>query len=189
MQMNPKKKLAVFDLDGTLFDTEEVNFLSYQAAAGTCGYEITKEQFSEQFVGKNYKEFLPKFGITDVKTQEKIHELKKTSYPKFLKNARRNEHLFSMIECMKSEYILAVATTASKKNVCDILSCFGVLELFDFLVTQEDVKELKPNPECYLCAMEKAGIAPEDTVIFEDSAVGLSAAIASGASVMKVEHF
>lgn len=189
MQMNSKKKLAIFDLDGTLFDTEEVNFLSYQAAAVACGYEITKERFSEQFVGKNYKEFLPAFGITDVTTQEKIHELKKKLYPDFLKHARKNEHLFSMIQCMKNEYVLAVATTASMKNVREILSCFAASQLFDILITQEDVKALKPNPECYLRAMELAGIKPEHTIIFEDSAVGLCAAMASGASVMKVERF
>lgn len=187
--MKAKKKLAVFDMDGTLFDTEEVNYLSYEKAAGLCGYAITREQFSAQFAGKNYKEFLPVFGITDRAIQEKIHEQKKLLYADFLECAKKNEHLFSMIACMKSEYMLAVATTASRKNTQEILEKFQVLEWFDFLVTQEDVSKLKPNPECYLYAMKMAGVSPEHTIIFEDSVVGLSAAKASGAAVMKVECF
>lgn len=187
--MSHKKKLAVFDLDGTLFDTERVNYLAYRAAAAEFGYDITCEQFSAQFVGKNYKDFLPAFGIEDSDVQEQIHESKKRAYAGFLKEAKINEHLFAMIRGIKEEYVLAVATTASRKNVCEILSCFAVQELFDFLITQEDVKKLKPNPECYLLAMRRAGIDAEHTVVFEDSAVGIAAAVASGASVIKVERF
>lgn len=187
--MDNRKKLAVFDLDGTLFDTTEVNYFSYRAAARECGYDIAHEEFVEVFVGKNYKEFLPVFGIENPEIQEKIHEIKKEKYAGFLGKARKNEQLFSMIKCMKKEYKIALATTASKKNACEILSCFGEQEEFDIFITQEDVKRLKPDPECYLLAMEKAGVRAEETIIFEDSDVGLDAAMAAGAFVLKVGKF
>lgn len=187
--MEQRKKLAVFDLDGTLFDTAEVNYCSYQAAASECGYGISRELFMREFVGKNYKEFLPVFGVTDIKTQEKIHEIKMRKYSEFLDTARKNEHLFSVISCMKREYIIALATTASERNVKEILSCFHVEKEFDIFITQEKVEKLKPNPECYLLAMKLAGISPEYTVIFEDSDTGVEAAAASGALVLRVENF
>lgn len=189
LKMDNRKKLAVFDLDGTLFDTTDVNYCSYREAASECGYDIAYEEFVKVFVGKNYKEFLPIFGVEKPEIQEKIHEIKKEKYAGFLGKARKNEHLFSMMECMKQEYILAVATTASRQNTCDILNCFGVLELFDFLITQENVVKLKPDPECYFMAMKKAAVEAKKTIIFEDSAVGLNAAMSTGAFVLKVEKF
>ena len=74
-----------------------------------------------------------------------------------------------------------MVTTASKKNVEEILKTFGRFELFDKIFTQEDFKKMKPDPECYLKAMEYFGIKPENTIIFEDSESGLKAAELSGA--------
>lgn len=187
--MDKRKKLAVFDLDGTLFDTAEVNYRSYQAAAAECGYQISRELFMQEFVGKNYKEFLAVFGIREVEIQERIHEIKKERYDEFLYAAKKNEHLFSMISCMKPEYVIALATTASERNAREILTKFGVEKAFDIFITQESVIKLKPDPECYLLAMKKADALPKDTVIFEDSDTGAAAAAASGALVLRVENF
>nr|MCR5310751.1 HAD family hydrolase [Lachnospiraceae bacterium] len=106
-----------------------------------------------------------------------------------LKYARRNEHLFNIIEGLRKDYHLAVVTTASKKNVTDILTFFGVQDLFEFIITQEDITRPKPDPEGFLKAMNHFGINPENTVIFEDADVGIEAAKRSGAAVFKVEKF
>lgn len=182
------KKLAIFDMDGTLFDTLEVNYLSYHDAAAQIGYEIKAEDFSPWF-GKNYKEFLPALGITDVNDMEKIHELKKDIYPSYLNKTKVNSFLMDYINGLDQEYTKALVTTASKKNVIDILTVFDMEKLFDFMITQEDTVRLKPDPQCYLLAMKRAGVGPENTVIFEDSQVGIEAAQASGAAVMQVRRF
>lgn len=187
--MKNKTKLAVFDLDGTLFDTDLVNCCSYQKAAEECGYFLEKEKFLQVFTGKNYREFLPLFGIVDAGVQEKIHEKKKRYYAEFLPQAKKNQHLFSMIRELRGGYMIALATTASKRNAMELLACFGETETFDFFITQEDVRKLKPDPECYLMAMEKAEVAACDTIIFEDSEVGMMAARASGAYAFLVDHF
>lgn len=173
-------------MDGTLFDTAEVNYYSYARAAKKLGYDLDKETFLKAFVGKNYKEFLPEFGIIRSVELDKIHELKKEYYPEFLEKAKKNNVLFDLIESLKEDYIIVLATTASKKNVSDILQCFGVEEKFDFIITQEDTVKLKPDPECYFLAMEKAGVEAADTIIFEDSEVGIEAARLSGGYAVKV---
>ena len=61
-----------------------------------------------------------------------------------------------------------------------------VTEKFDLIVTQEDVRKTKPDPECFHLAMLKAGIDKENTIIFEDSETGLEAAKASGAQYVQV---
>ena len=78
---------------------------------------------------------------------------------------------------------------ASKENTNDILEYFGVKDYFDYVLAQEDVAKLKPDPECYVKVMDVMQIAPDDTMIFEDSDVGIQAAISSGADWVKVTEF
>ena len=183
------KKLAVFDLDGTLFDTKDVNYSSYSEALNELGYDVRIDYkfYCDYCNGASYKEFIPKIlGAVSKESLEAIHKRKMELYPSFLGKARMNEGLFSLIRAIKGEYTVAVATTASKKNVLDILERFSVRECFDFFITKEDVSRVKPDPECYLKAMEKAGVRKEDTIIFEDSDTGLRAAEASGADYLRV---
>jgi len=184
-----KNKLAIFDMDGTLFDTKNVNYKAYSRALEESGFTvgIDYKYYCEFCNGNNYKVFLPILvpEITAEKMQE-VHDRKKQLYAGYLNNARKNEHLFSMIDLIKEEYYVAMVTTASRKNVDDILSTFGVSEVFDFVFTQEDVKKSKPDPEGFLLAMEKAGVDNEDTLIFEDSDTGIEAAQRSGANYMRV---
>ena len=68
-----RTKLAIFDMDGTLFDTSEVNYRAYAEAAESLGYKIERKKFLEVFVGKNYREFLPLFGIIKDEELAEIH--------------------------------------------------------------------------------------------------------------------
>lgn len=183
------KKLALFDMDGTLFDTSEVNYLSYQAAAMELGFQIERDKFMEVFVGKNYKDFLPLFGITDAGLLQQIHERKKELYPQFLSHAKLNIFLADIINNLPNEYKKVLVTTASRKNTIDILSSFHLDQAFDFCITQEDAAKLKPDPEAFIMAMERTGIPAENTVIFEDSQVGIQAAKACGAAVFQIRSF
>ena len=89
---------------------------------------------------------------------------------------------------MKNEYHTAVVTSGSS-NSKDILRNIGRLELFDVIFTIDDVKNGKPDPEGFLKAMEYFKVKPENTIIFEDSDVGLAAARKTGASICVVDDF
>lgn len=184
-----KEKLALFDLDGTLFDTKEVNFAAYMKAIEENGLHANVDYkfFCEQCNGRDYRFFLPLM-LPDISDEviEKIHQHKIKCYSQLLGRAKRNHALFSLIETLKKEYIVAVVTTASKKNTYDILQFFGADNIFDFIISKEDVKNVKPHPECFIKAMEIAGIEAKNTLIFEDSETGLEAAEKSGANFLRV---
>ena len=184
-----RNKLAVFDLDGTLFDTRKVNYYAYLTAIRDSGVTETLDyKFYCDFCnGNSYKVFLPQIipQLTE-ELMEQIHERKKAVYPRFLNLAVKNEHLFLMMELIREKYQVAIVTTASRKNAMDILKKFKEETCFDFMITQEDVQETKPSPECYFKAMEEASVTKSDTIIFEDSVSGLKAAGLSGANYVRV---
>lgn len=186
--MNKKKKLALFDLDGTLFDTREVNYSSYKDALQEYGYVLDKEFFVNDCNGRHYTEFLPII-MGGNENIEEVHIRKKSLYIENLDKAVVNNHLFNIAEGLRDSYYLAIVTTASKKNTMDILSYFGYQDFFDFMVTQEDISRTKPDPQGFELAMSHFNIEAKDTIIFEDSDVGVEAAEAAGASVFIVKNF
>lgn len=183
------KKLALFDLDGTLFDTRDVNFHAYRYSLSQENIELNYNYFCNECNGRHYKYFLPELNITDELTIQRIHNCKKNMYSAFLSYARMNTHLFQLIEIMQESYQCAVVTTASKKNTEEILAFFKKQNLFDQLFTQEDIVRPKPDPEGFLSAMKYYAVSSKDTIIFEDSDVGIQAARATGATVMIVGQF
>lgn len=182
-----KDKLAIFDLDGTLFDTTNVNYLAYRQALEEVGFSLEREYYVKKCNGNHYKKYLP--DILGEKTQsliEAVHERKKVLYNACLTEAKLNYHLFEMIKCMKKEYYIAIVTTASRKNTIDILDFFSKKEAFDYIITHEDVENVKPNPEGFCKCMEYFNMKPEATIIFEDSETGVKAAKSSLAKVLRV---
>lgn len=183
-----KDKLILCDLDGTLFDTLEVNYHSYKEALKMLHCKIEYDFFLEKCYGKYYKDFLSKLNFS-MEEIEKIHRIKKELYSKYLKYAKINKNLFDMLEVMKKFYHIALVTTASEKNTKEILNFFNKKELFELIISAEDVKNKKPDPEGFIKAMDYFNVIPENTIIFEDSNVGIEAAIKSGANVLKVKKF
>ena len=203
-----KEKLVMFDMDGTLYDTVGSNYYAYKEALEQCGYTLDREFFANVCFGHNYKTFVPLIIKDNLKGEytgqeldkevkervteellEKVHEVKKDVYQKYFDKIRVNEGLINLIKRIKYNTNVALVTTASKKNVYDILEHFHHVDLFDYIFTQEDVKEQKPDPTCYIVAMEHFGVKPEESYIYEDSEVGLEAAFKSGANVIKVGKF
>ena len=81
---------------------------------------------------------------------------------------------------------MALVTTASKDNVFDELKHFDLDKDFDLVLTGEDIPRHKPDPQGFLMAMDRLKVPAENTVIFEDSDVGIEAAKISGASVIRI---
>lgn len=185
-----RKKLAIFDLDGTLYDTREVNFLSYQKALVEEGYVLEREFYRKECNGKFYKDYLPLLMGSPTKEQMKrVHNRKKELYPLCLETVIENKQLFSILSLIREEYYIALVTTASKQNCFDILRFFNRETEFDLILTQSDVKKKKPDPEGFILAMEYFNIEAAQTIIFEDSDIGIEAACSCGANVMKVMDF
>lgn len=171
-----KCKLAIFDLDGTLFDTKNVNFNAYRLALEEFGFSLDYNYYCRECNGKKYTQFLPALCNTSDDIIKKIHLKKKEYYSDFLSHAIPNNELFDIIDGLQSKYYIALVTTASRKNTLEILDFFGKKSCFDLILTQDEICNPKPDPQGFVKAMQYFNMNKENVIIFEDSDVGIEAA-------------
>ena len=183
-----RNKLAMVDLDGTLIFTGRANYAAYRQALAEAGFALAEETFQTRCEGRSYRDFLPEIMGTDHPLIEQVHDRKIALYPGCLTQAEPNRLLLDILEGLRPQYLLALVTTASRANVRAVLAHFGLSDFFDCVVTQEDVSRAKPDPACYLELMERLQIPAENCVIFEDSASGVAAALASGCQTLCVRR-
>lgn len=79
-----------------------------------------------------------------------------------------------------------IVSTGHIDNITNVMRHLNITEGIDGIISGDDVTQPKPNPECFILAMEREGVTPRETIIFEDSAMGLEAAKRSGAAYVKV---
>lgn len=181
-------KALITDFDGTLVDTFEANFKAYQEAFHYIGKDITEEEYHKCF-GFRFERFMEEMSISDEETRNVIKEVKKNVYPKYFNFLRPNQVLISLIESFREMGgKTAIASTARKENLMNAVEYLGIAKHFDLIFAGVDVKQGKPSPEIYLKAMDSLKVSPKETIIFEDSQVGITAAKKSGAQYIVVTN-
>ena len=172
----------IFDLDGVIVDTAKYHFLAWKKLANDIGIDFTHEQ-NEQLKG-----------VSRVKSLEKILSWgnKVISEDEFMElMGKKNDDYLSYIAQMDAHEILPdvpkiltyltdnkipVALGSASKNARAILQKVNLITQFNAIVDGNDVTKAKPDPEVFLTAAQKLGIAPENCVVFEDSLAGIQAA-------------
>ena len=179
-------KAIITDFDGTLVDTFEANLRAYQKAFGVVEMTLTAEKYRECF-GYRFERFMMAMGVHDEAKTNKIREAKKAYYPLYFDFLKPNKALIGLIESFHAMGgKTAIASTARRENLMNVVNYLGIGDRFDLIFAGVDVKQGKPSPEIYLKTMEALKVQPEEALILEDSPVGIEAAKASGAYVLKV---
>ncbi len=179
-------RLLITDFDGTLVNTFQANYHAYHEAFEKCGLLLPEEQYFECY-GLRFDGFMDKMGIADTEIRKNIRNIKGECYPRFFNLLETNQSLLDFIRMFRQGGgLTAVASTARGKNLINALNHIGAINDFDLILAGEDVVNGKPSPEIYETVMNRLGVTPGETLIFEDSAVGLQAAEASGAGYIKI---
>ena len=179
-------KAIITDFDGTLVNTFQANYQAYREAFGRVGLTLTEGQY-RQCYGLRFDGFMDAMGITDDQTRRLIRAYKGECYPSHFNLLRVNQPLLDFIRMFRrGGGLTAVASTARAKNLGNALAHIGATDDFDLILAGEDVDKGKPSPEIYNTVMCRMGVTPAQTLIFEDSQVGLQAAEASGAHYVKI---
>lgn len=181
-------KAIITDFDGTLFDTFEANYFAYKDVLNSHGLELSKDTYRKCF-GLRFNEFMESIGIKNIVLKNQIKTEKAKVYPNYFDLIAPNFELIAFLRTMKRNGIkIAIASTARRENLLNVLNYFDLTDIFDVIFTGESVTYGKPHPEIYILTMDKLEVEDSETLIFEDSEVGIQAAQASGASVIKIKE-
>ena len=194
----PRIEALIFDVDGTLADTEEAHRQAFNDAFRAHGLAFTwsRELYRELLQVTGGKERLAAFFHRARLTAServllsdlipRLHATKTSFYLERMKLGRvplRAGVRRLLTEARAAGVRLAIASTTSPDNVSALLEGvlgYGALNEFSVIATGDAVPRKKPAPDIYLLALGRLGLPARRAVAFEDSAIGVAAAKAAG---------
>lgn len=174
----------IFDLDGTLIDTEKYFKVFWRQAAEEFGFHMTEEQaLSLRSLGRPFAPALLKEWFGEAFDYTAVRDCRRRLMQEHLAKVgleRRPEALETLKWLSENGYRIALATATPKDRAEEQLTETGLLPYFDEIVSATEVKLGKPAPDVYLKTLEVLGADPEECLAVEDSPNGVKSATAAG---------
>jgi len=204
-------RAMIFDLDGTLVQTERLKAISYaRAALELCPDAIRENDVIEAFkdvVGLSRREvanaLVKRFDLTK-KSRERMAafglaapwqayvQVRLAIYRQMLANPqviRDNQwpHNMALLnQARQANCKVGLATMSYCPQVQRVLEILELTQAFDFVASRDDVDRGKPDPEMYLMVAKELGVSPSECLVIEDSPTGVKAALNAGMRVVAV---
>ena len=204
-------RAVIFDLDGTLVQTERLKAISYaRAAVEMCPRKITEDEVISAFkevVGLSRKEvataLVERFNLEDAAVARMVDfgvetpwqafvQVRLSIYNQMLADPgiiRDNQwpHNVDLLHQARSANCkIGLATMSECTQARRVLDILDMNTVFDFVATRDDVDHGKPDPEIYLLVSSELEIPPQDCLVIEDSLSGVKAALAAGMACIAV---
>lgn len=204
-------KAMIFDLDGTLVQTERLKAISYaRAAVELCPYAVSQEEVLEAFkevVGQSRRQvaqaLVERFGLEDTARERmaefRVHapwqafvQVRLNIYdamladPEVLRNNQWPHNVDLLAQARRVGCRTGLATMSHCTQAQQVLEAINLTDAFDFVATGDDVEHGKPDPEIYQLVARELGVRPEQCLVIEDSPAGIEAALAAGMEVIAV---
>lgn len=178
------RKGVVFDLDGVLTDTEDLQYLGWVEALEPYGVMLTKEEYSELAGRKRIEianDLVERHGLdlspdtlAEAKSTWLVARFEKRSLP-LTKGAREIIKFF-----LEHRVKIAVVSNCRREEFLLKLGGSGLEKYFKVRVCLDDVEKPKPYPDLYQCACERLGFKPQECLALEDTLAGVESAKAAG---------
>jgi beta-phosphoglucomutase len=187
----PEIKAIIFDMDGVLIDAREWHFEALNRALALFGFTITRYEHLVTFDGLptriklemlTRERGLPKGlhrVINDLKQNYTLELVQQRCKPRF-------NHEYALSKLRAEGFKLGVASNSVRRSVETMMTLSQLDRYLDFMLSNEDVKAAKPDPEIYLSAVKRAGCEAAECLVVEDNENGLTSARAAGVHVMAV---
>ncbi|MDY6509620.1 MAG: HAD family hydrolase [Acinetobacter faecalis] len=186
-----KIKAILFDMDGVLIDAKDWHYEALNRALALFGYEITRSEHLSTYDGlptsvklqkltieKGLPPRLHKF-INEMKQQYTVQIIQEKCRPKF-------NHEYALMRLKAEGYRIAVCSNSIRMTIEMMMDYAKLSQYLEFIVSNQDVVNAKPDPEIYLTAMSKMGLNPEECLICEDNENGIKAALASNGHLLTI---
>ena len=189
----PIPRAVVFDMDGLMFNTEEVYTLVGTELMRRRGHDFP-DGLKDAMMGLTPQaafEAMIRWHALDQSWEALMVESNAIFLGLLKDELAPMPGLFELLDALESAGIPKAIATSSDRRLADAcLSPYDLQDRFQFVLTAEDVTHGKPHPEIYLTAARRLGPPPEETLVLEDSQNGCRAAVAAGAFTVAVpgEH-
>jgi len=177
-------KAVAFDMDGTMFDTEDTYTKAATALLARRGEVYTEEMFTA-VLGRTprftFELFIETFGFSE--TWQELYRESEDLFLEFLDDGFSTmPGLYELLDFLEQRNIpKGVCTSSANRVVSEVLRRKDLTHRFQFVLKAEDILQGKPDPEIYLKAATNFGIAPSEMLVLEDSVAGCQAAHYAGA--------
>jgi beta-phosphoglucomutase len=175
-------RALLFDLDGTLAETDSLHLPTWVDALEPYGVDVDEEFYKERISGRSTGEIVRDL-LPDLTDEEgrSIGDAKEASFRERAAELEPLPGLADFIEHGRERGLkIALVTNAPEENVEAILPALNLRDFFDVVVLADDLEAVKPDPAPYRAALKKTGVPAEEALAFEDSVSGISSSVAAG---------
>lgn len=180
-------KAYLFDCDGTIADSMPLHYIAWKKALGEWNCEFDERLFYE-WGGMPIPEIISTLNQRQGLNMpvEIVARRKEGIYFELLPQLKAVPEVLEHIEAEYGRVPFAVVSGSTRDSVTASLTALNLLSRFETLVCAGDYNKGKPDPEAFLLAAERLGVAPKDCLVFEDTEMGIRAATAAGMASVKV---
>lgn len=185
-------KAIIFDLDGVLIDSKELHYDALNLALASINekYMISRKEQEDVFEGMTTRSKLDILTYTrglPKELHDYIWNLKQQYSAAMFEELPKDQDLIDLFKYINDQgIVIGVASNSIRQTLTNCLQALGVWRYVDVSLSNEDVKNPKPNPEIYNLCMLMLGSVPTSTIVFEDSVIGRQAARQSNAFLVEV---
>jgi HAD superfamily hydrolase (TIGR01509 family) len=177
----------LFDCDGTVADSMPLHYIAWKKALSEWNCEFDESLFYAcggrpiaeivATLNENHGLHMP---------VEIVAQRREEFYSELLPQLTAVPEVFEHIEAQHGQIPFAVVSGSTRESVTASLTALNILDRFDTLVCAGDYQKSKPDPEPFLLAATRLGVAPEACLVFEDTEMGIQAATAGGMASVRV---
>ncbi|NPV77138.1 MAG: HAD family hydrolase [Anaerolineae bacterium] len=177
-------KGLIFDFDGTILDTEYPEFLVWQEIFKSYNTDLHLKEWAKT-LGTTYKEFDPIHHLEQrtgrsIDAEEIFNHRNDKVLQIILQQPLLPGVMSYLTEAQNKGLSLGIASSSGRQWVQGHLERLGLTSFFDAIVTANDVRYVKPEPDLFLLVLNKMGLRPNEAIVLEDSPNGIKAAHQAG---------
>lgn len=180
---------VLWDMDGTLIDSEEFHWISWRDTMADQGVPITREQFLSSF-GQRNDSIIPRWlgAASTPERVERISHAKEELYRDLIRKHGMSPlpGVSDWVRRLHEEgWLQAIASAAPRPNIEVVLESLKAAHCFQALVSAEDVHKGKPDPEVYLMAASRLGTSPKGPLLSKTPSPGSKQRAALGCGALE----